>query len=549
MKRKGNIRRAESAALAAVIASLMLPVNALGAQITDTGVEYFGSTGSQGKYTIMVFRPGKTENDLIPGENNSHVVAYENQGISNADGSFRVYFQIDGETGDYPVVWYSETTDTITKDSISFVNAQEFQLAVDGLNALKNDPALTADTVRQYLDANKRSLNLNISAELSAFAEIVYNDLREEAYQSDDFQGTTEKFLMENEIALLNTGACENIFEKGTWLIKNDNGFSKYFGTDGKYEKNLTMQKKVTKRAHNQKLTSLRQAVSALETAFVLSVIENPDGVENAREVMNTYSSLFSSATLSADNSVLNRALGTSYQSISAFETAVKNAGKSNDSGTSGGGGSRGSKSTSGGGFVVVQPEQQQDGTKETIPDDVYVDLEDAIWARNAIVSLTNLGILQGTGKDTFEPNANVTREQFVKMLVAAFVKNQEETELSFEDTDQNAWYYPFLRRAAANQMISGIDETHFGVGQNITRQDMAVMAYRAALSGYFTEETPADRFEDYSKVADYAKDAVNVMVKNGIINGVDSQHFAPDAFATRAQAAKIIYDIYRLLY
>ena len=48
---------------------------------------------------------------------------------------------------------------------------------------------------------------------------------------------------MENEIALLNTGACENIFEKGTWLIKNDNGFSKYFGTDGKYEKNLTMQK------------------------------------------------------------------------------------------------------------------------------------------------------------------------------------------------------------------------------------------------------------------------------------------------------------------
>ena len=125
----------------------------------------------------------------------------------------------------------------------------------------------------------------------------------------------------------------------------------------------------------------------------------------------------------------------------------------------------------------------------------------------------------------------------------------QEETELSFEDTDQNAWYYPFLRRAAANQMISGIDETHFGVGQNITRQDMAVMAYRAALSSYSTEETPADRFEDYSKVADYAKDAVNVMVKNGIINGVDSQHFAPDAFATRAQAAKIIYDIYRLLY
>ena len=68
-------------------------------------------------------------------------------------------------------------------------------------------------------------------------------------------------------------------------------------------------------------------------------------------------------------------------------------------------------------------------------------------------------------------------------------------------------------------------------------------------MSTYTAEENSAEKFDDYSSIDDYAKDAVNVMVKQGIINGTDNNLFAPADFATRAQAAKIIYEMYRVLY
>ena len=45
------------------------------------------------------------------------------------------------------------------------------------------------------------------------------------------------------------------------------------------------------------------------------------------------------------------------------------------------------------------------------------------------------------------------------------------------EDVKEDAWYY-----IAQNLgVVQGIGDNKFGIGSNITRQDMAVMAYRAA--------------------------------------------------------------------
>ena len=56
------------------------------------------------------------------------------------------------------------------------------------------------------------------------------------------------------------------------------------------------------------------------------------------------------------------------------------------------------------------------------------------------------------------------------------------------------------------------------------------------------------DRFTDASSIAVYAKDAVAAMQTAGIINGISdggSYRFAPEAQATRAQAASMIAGLY----
>ncbi|MEG1879959.1 MAG: S-layer homology domain-containing protein, partial [Oscillospiraceae bacterium] len=79
-----------------------------------------------------------------------------------------------------------------------------------------------------------------------------------------------------------------------------------------------------------------------------------------------------------------------------------------------------------------------------------------------------------------------------------------------------------------------------------ITREDMSVMIYRAldiadvntAKCREFVE------FDDFLQVSDYARTAVKRLYEYGVISGVGENMFAPGAAATRAECAKMIYEI-----
>ena len=93
--------------------------------------------------------------------------------------------------------------------------------------------------------------------------------------------------------------------------------------------------------------------------------------------------------------------------------------------------------------------------------------------------------------------------------------------------------------------VVNGISDDMFGIGQNITRQDMCVMLYRIGkyVGGYFDDTTEAtEKFGDDSEISDYASEAVYALKAREIINGVDEYNFAPLNTATRAEAAKMIY-------
>ena len=94
--------------------------------------------------------------------------------------------------------------------------------------------------------------------------------------------------------------------------------------------------------------------------------------------------------------------------------------------------------------------------------------------------------------------------------------------------------------------IVGGIGDGLFGTGRNITRQDMAVMIYKALTAKGVGLEAGALAFSDSAAVSDYAKDAVAALANAEIINGQGDNTFNPNGEATRAEAASIIYGMYK---
>ena len=100
---------------------------------------------------------------------------------------------------------------------------------------------------------------------------------------------------------------------------------------------------------------------------------------------------------------------------------------------------------------------------------------------------------------------------------------------------------------AAALGIVNG-DGENFRPTAVITRQEMAVIIHRvfelleAEVSG------EAISFDDGEEIAEYAKEAVETLTGAGILNGMGDGSFAPRGTVTRAQSAKVVYELLNLL-
>ncbi|MBE7022059.1 MAG: S-layer homology domain-containing protein, partial [Ruminococcaceae bacterium] len=101
-------------------------------------------------------------------------------------------------------------------------------------------------------------------------------------------------------------------------------------------------------------------------------------------------------------------------------------------------------------------------------------------------------------------------------------------------------WYYPYITTALANGLVNGLSRTEFGLGRQMTREDLAVTIYRALLKYGAANDENIVSFSDEASISDYAKDAVCVLGGMGIITGFSDGSFGPKETATRAQAAAI---------
>lgn len=210
--------------------------------------------------------------------------------------------------------------------------------------------------------------------------------------------------------------------------------------------------------------------------------------------------------------------------------------------GTGGSGGGGGNRVSGGNASTLPYIPTQANNGDEQQPQQYFPDVSG--WAEEYINILYEKQIVSGDQQGNFNPDATVTRGEFVKMLTLTLgIMPDAAADIPFTDVPAGHWARPYIAAAYRLGIVSGISDTKFSLDQPVTRQDLAVMCDRALeKTGRFlqaSEETMV--FTDVGAIADYAYRSVENMQRYGIIDGMPDGGFHPEDFATRAESAKIL--------
>lgn len=160
-----------------------------------------------------------------------------------------------------------------------------------------------------------------------------------------------------------------------------------------------------------------------------------------------------------------------------------------------------------------------------------FKDMDGYAWASEGVLGLAAREIIDGRSEGYYVPEGQVTRAEFVKLLVQLFDLTDATATAAFSDV---------------------VEDGTFGVNDEISREDMAVLIFRMSKLLGIANGTPINtnnmttRFQDLDVSSDYARDAVSALQQSGLMNGTNEGYFAPKNPSTRAQAATLLYRLFQ---
>jgi len=202
--------------------------------------------------------------------------------------------------------------------------------------------------------------------------------------------------------------------------------------------------------------------------------------------------------------------------------------------------------SGSSGGSNDLESDDLNDSDAAITAIEKFKDISINNWYYYDVKYVVEKGLFKGIEENEFGPDYNMTRAMLVTVLHRlAGLPDAEEKESAFKDIEKSSWYEQAVIWANKNNIVLGYNQDIFGVNDSVTREQLAVILYRYALSK--GEKTDADaladlNFADADKVSPWAKDAVKWMSNNNILKGKDNNTLDPLGFATRAEIAAILH-------
>ena len=488
---------------------------------------------------VTVFNQGKEWADLITEGISNEIIKFNDQIISSKDGVCSFSFRLGDEckSGTYK----------------AYIICENEKIEID-------IPYINKDDYTEFINA------LNLAAK-NGDTDAFYNKINEKA----DWLGTTVKYLesqinfrnamnlfcgyvKDNPLSISNEIKPENAYNgfiviqaakegKLSELSAFAEGLSFPHDLTGDLDKvkaNKYMSAYTVNVINYNKPESLPELSDSIREAVILSIVKYAGGAENARDIINRNKDFIGVPSVSFAQA--QRVAGQGYNSKSALKAALSQT----TQGTGGGGGG-GSTSQSKGGVPYVE-KPITDNSTAGVSGEInvkFTDIDGVAWANEAITALYDKNIINGRTEERFYPDDSITREEFVKMVVTACGFELIKIDSSFVDVAEDAWFKDYANTALVKGLINGIGENLFGSGGNITRQDIAVILYNASKMPSGEAQIT---FTDENLIADYSKEAIKALASNKIINGRNDGSFDPQGYATRAEAAKMLYGVLEYL-
>ena len=164
-------------------------------------------------------------------------------------------------------------------------------------------------------------------------------------------------------------------------------------------------------------------------------------------------------------------------------------------------------------------------------------------WAEKEISSLYQQGIISGVSEDSLGLAQQVTRAEFVTLMVRVLGLEVPEYQGGFSDVSSEDWYAGYIQAASDQGLLSGFDGKA-NPGAGITREEMAKILSAAAEKAGVELGTGGDLsgFSDAAEVSDWAAGDVEKVVAGGLMNGMPDSTFAPKADTKREEAFVVVY-------
>lgn len=166
-------------------------------------------------------------------------------------------------------------------------------------------------------------------------------------------------------------------------------------------------------------------------------------------------------------------------------------------------------------------------------------------WARSDIEAAVRAGFVNGYPDGTFKPDNNISRAEFLKMVIAAIGAGTDADvdTATFADTRAH-WSLAYVEKAVQLGIIEPADyDGPFEPDRNITRLEMAVQLVRALghADGLANNADRVDAFSDTTGLSAEARGYLGTAVQLGIFTGYPDGTIGPGKESTRAEAVTMI--------
>ena len=524
-------------------------------QPTGDSFKIYGKTDSAEpgeRVTICVFAPGKSADDIDRAEAARNVIAYQDEKSASEDGLYEFVMGVNHSDGTYTAIVRPKGDDSAASCSARIMSQSDYEAAVDEINSASTAAEMT-ELLKKYGGSSVFAYQNDIGITADEISAVLSEGIKDGKFSKTDYAANNDLYKKSVIIAGIQSGKAGSVFDYSKELELDSGSIKDYYK---KEYVTAAVKADITQRLKKMRLTSRNFNVSLAE-AFVLSVVKNPDGVDNALEIVTVFADeIFAADIPSLNRSTMSSVCGKDYSDYAALAAAVRAAaseskdnGNSCNSGNSGnsGGSSRGGSAGGGISAEISIPSVNPTDRAEPMNKDIFDDISSVQWARDAIIYLAENGIVNGKSANEFCPDDSITRAEFVKMLVGAMkIPQTGKTELNFSDVSPDDWYCSSVAAAFDSGIVNGYAGT-FGAHDCISREDICTMLLRALrYSGkdISAEEPDNGIFADFDSISDYAKDSVYALNAAGVVSGRSGGMFAPKSNATRAEAAKMIYMI-----